>query len=257
MKLGLLLTLTLGACLSSGLLAQDPGSPPSTPDQAPGSGMRHGGRGFGAGGWEGRGVAGTVTEVASDHYTVKNESGETYIIHYSANTRIVKQQPMPKRENDQEGEAGMRMGRGNPPEPIKATDIKVGDAVMAMGEVDQSTKSVGAMMVMQLDPERAKQMQAMQAEFGKTWLAGRVSAVNDTAITLQSPVDQASHTFVADENTSFRRRREPITLADVQVGDNVRVQGAVKNGVFTASQVVVMPVQARGGPVPRPGPPPQ
>ena len=37
--------------------------------------------------------------------------------------------------------------------------------------------------------------------------------------------------------TQFRRRREPITLADIQVGDTVRVEGAVKGGTFTATTV--------------------
>jgi hypothetical protein len=41
----------------------------------------------------GRGVLGTVTEVAADHYTIKTDAGLTYTIHYSANTRIVKQPP--------------------------------------------------------------------------------------------------------------------------------------------------------------------
>jgi hypothetical protein len=53
-------------------------------------------------------------------------------------------------------------------------------------------------------------------------------------------LDNATHSFVADENTTFRKRREPITLADVQVGDNVRVEGAIKDGGILATTVVVM-----------------
>ena len=116
---------------------------------------------------------------------------------------------------------------------------------------------VGAMSVIKLDPERVREMQEMQANFGKTWLVGRVTSVNETKVTIQSPVDNAEHTFVADENTSFRRRREPVTLADIQVGANVRVDGAVKDGSFVASTVNLMGPQARGGPEPREGPPPQ
>jgi len=70
-------------------------------------------------------------------------------------------------------------------------------------------------------------------------------------------VDNAEHTFVADENTSFRRRREPVTLADIQVGSNVRVDGTVKEGVFVASTVSLMGPPAIGGPAQREGPPPQ
>ncbi len=61
----------------------------------------------------------------------------------------------------------------------------------------------------------------------------------------------AGHSFVADENTTFRKRREPITLGDVQVGDAVRVEGAVKDGTFVAATVAVMGIQG-----PPPGQPP-
>jgi len=229
-------------------IAQDAPSPGQDPAGA-GQGMGQGrGRGWGGAGFMGgRGIGGTVTEVAADHYTIKTLTGETYTIHYSANTRVLKQP-------EQRPAAG---GERVPPQQIKPTDIHVGDVVMAAGEIDQAAKSVGAMSVVKLDPERVKEMQEMQANFGKTWLMGRVTAVNDTKVTLQSPVDNAEHTFVADENTSFRRRRDPVTLADIPVGANVRVEGAVKEGVFVASSVNVMGPQAAGGPAPHEGPPPQ
>jgi hypothetical protein len=219
-----------------------------------------GGYGQGRGGGRGmgearRGVTGTVTEVAADHYQIKTETGEVYTIHFSANTRMMKTVPRPAgAANDSQPGAGATRGGGNggrdgfgggrgqgePPVAIKATDIKVGDVVMAGGEIDDAAKSVGAVMVLQLDPERAKQMREMQANFGKTWLMGRVTAVNEAKVTLDSNVDRATHTFMADENTTFRKRRDPITLADVQVGDMVRVEGSVKGGAFMATSVMVM-----------------
>jgi hypothetical protein len=249
MKIGLVSALVFAFAM--GVAAQDstpatPGLPPSTqgPNQA-GRGGRGGGMGMGGG----RGVMGTVTEATSDHYTINTETGEIYTIHYSANTRLLKQTSQPNR-----GGSGQEMRMGaNPPQAIKPTDIKVGDVISAMGEMDAAAKSVGAMFVMQMDPERAKMMLEMQANFGKTWLMGKVTAINDLTVTLQSGVDQATHTFTADENTTFRKRREPITLADIQVGDNVRVEGAAKNGVFLATTVAVMGMPQAGTPtVPRP-----
>ena len=199
----------------------------------------------------GHGTMGTVTEVAADHYTIKTDTGESYTIHFSANTRIVKQQVGPR----QGGGGGMGNG-GNPPQPIKPSDIKVGDAVAAMGEVDAAAKSVGAVAVVQLDPERARQMREMQANYGKTWLMGKVTAINETKVSLLGTVDNAAHAFVADENTTFRKRRDPITLADVQVGDMVRVEGAVKDGTFMATSVSVMAMPLGGTPMlPRTGGP--
>ena len=237
---------SLAVSLTIVAAAQDAPAPPQTPPND-GAGMGQGrGRGWGGGFMGGRGVVGTVTEVAADHYTIKTLTGETYTVHYSANTRVLKQ------SGQRPAEGAMRV----PPEEIKPADIHVGDVIMAAGEVDAGAKSVGAMSVVKLDPERVREMHEMQANFGKTWLMGRVTAVNDTKVTLQSPVDNAEHTFMADENTSFRRRREPITLADIEVGANVRVEGAMKEGVFVASTVNVMGPPVSGGPARREGPPP-
>jgi Domain of unknown function (DUF5666) len=197
---------------------------------------------------------GTVTEVAADHYTVKTDAGEAYTVHFSANTRIFKMPTFARGEGGGRGRgdgAGQGMGQdtspgmgrgmgGNPPQELKASDIKVGDIIEARGPVDSTAKSVGAMAVVQVDPERAKQIREMQANYGKTWLLGKVTAIDGVKVTLTGAVDNAPHSFVADENTTFRRRRDPITLADIQVGDTVRVDGTVKDGVFTAASVGMM-----------------
>jgi hypothetical protein len=238
---------------------------PTAGQDAAGSGQqgqRGGGRGYGGGMGAGRGLMGTVTEVAGDHYTIKTDTGDSYTVHFSANTRIMK---MPAGGRGAGGGGGRGEGNGggggyggNPPETLKATDIKVGDAVMAAGEVDAQAKSVGAMMIMQIDPERAKQMREMQANYGKTWLMGKVTAIDGVRVTLMGSVDNAAHTFMADENTTFRKRRDPITLADIQVGDSVRVDGAVKDGTFLATTVNAMGApQGQTPSVPRSAPAPQ
>jgi hypothetical protein len=218
----------------------------------------------------GRGLTGTVTEAAADHYTIKTDAGETYTVHFSANTRILKM-GVGMRGRGEHGQAGqtgqggeggergqgMGAGGGNPPQPIKPADIKVGDAIAAMGEIDAAAKSVGATMILQIDPERAKQMREMQANYGKTWLMGKVTAIDGVKVTLVGTIDNTAHTFVADENTAFRKRRDPITLADIQLGDTVRVEGAIKDGAFLATTVSAMGVPQGGNPtVPRDAPPP-
>jgi hypothetical protein len=77
----------------------------------------------------------------------------------------------------------------------------------------------------------------MAANFGKTWLQGKVTVIEGTKITLIGTLDKAPHTVVVDENTTFRRQRDPLTLADIQVGDTIGVLGAVNNGAFTATIV--------------------
>jgi hypothetical protein len=215
----------------------------------PGRGQYTGRGGWGTGGGMfGRGVAGTVTEIAPDHFKVKTETGEVYTVFYSVNTHIVKGGGPRRRRSDNEPPV-------TPPQPIKAADIKVGDAIASTGELDTAAKSVGAVAIFLIDPERARQMREMRDNYGKTWLMGKVSVIHEVTVTLQGGPDNSSHTFMADENTTFRKRREPITLADVQAGDVVRVEGSIKNGTFLATTVVVM------GPPPerdnRPASPPQ
>jgi hypothetical protein len=215
------------------------------------------GRGFGGFPGGGRGILGSVTEVAADHYTIRTDNGETYTVHFSVNTRILKQ---PAGQGG--GRRGARSGSGSgsggedwdergeraQPQTIKPTDIKVGDFITAGGEMDATAKSIGAVFIMQVDPERAKQMREMQANYGKTWLAGRITSIKDTTITIDGMVDHAPHSIVVDENTAFRQRRDSITLADIQPGEQLRAEGAVKGGVFVATTVTAMQPREGGQP---------
>jgi hypothetical protein len=283
MKIGFLSIAALFLAFSAFTFAQEGNSPAAAQQNNGGGG--YGQRGYGRGGFGGgmgmaggRGFMGTVTEVAADHFMVKSETGETYTVHFSVNTRIMKQvggmrgggeggrrgggqgqgagQGQNAGQGGGQGQGGGMERGGNPPQAIKATDIKVGDAIGAMGEVDTAAKSVGAVVILQMDPERAKQMLELQANYGKTWLQGKVTAIDGVKVTLMGMMDNAPHAFVADENTSFRKRRDPITLADIQVGDMVRAEGSVKDGMFTATAVGVMGMPPGGGPqVPRTGSP--
>ena len=211
---------------------QDP-TQGQAPVPGPGGPQRQRGGWMGGAGMAGRGIAGTVTALSPDHYTVKTEAGETYTVHFSANTRILKQRVSRQASGEERG--------GDPPILLKPTDIKIGDAVAALGEVDAASKSVGAMTVVQIDPERVRQMREMQANYGKTWLMGKITAIDGVKVTLMGSVDNVSRTFVADENTTFRKHREPITMADMQVGDAIRVEGSIKGADFVATTVAVMP----------------
>ena len=267
MAAGVLMTLTAAGMAQQSL---DPGQNPGA-GQGAGQGTGQGWRGRGGmGGFPGggRGVLGSVTEVAADHYTIKTDQGETYTVHFSANTRIVKQLPGQGGGRRQAAAAGQdengAQAQRTPPQPIKATDIKVGDVITAGGEMDTAAKSIGAVFIVQVDPERAKQLREMQANYGKTWLAGRITAIDGTTITIEGIVDHAPHSITVDENTSFRQRRDSITLADIKPGEQLRAEGSVKNGSFLATTVNAMEMQQRdlqgrrpGGPIPPPGAQPQ
>ncbi len=278
MKTRLLCAFVVTVALSAALLAQDAGAPPpgsqnSGENPGSGNGGGYGQRGGRGGmGMMGRGLMGTVTEAAADHYAIKTEAGDVYTVHFSASTRIVKQGAGMRGPggwgagNGAGGGGGQGGGGGygqlggygsNPPQQLKPSDIKVGDVIGVMGDTDAASKSVNATAIAQVDPERVKQMREMEANFGKTWLQGKVTAIDETNITLTGTLDNAPHTVVADENTTFRKRRDPVTLADIQVGDTIRVEGAMKNGVFAATTVNVGGMMGGGETptVPRNAPP--
>lgn len=222
----------------------------SSAQDAPPSGANGEGQGgWGENGMMGRGQAGTVTAVAADRFTIKTETGERFTVFFSVNTRILKQA----------ADAAPHSQRApNSMQPLKPTEIKVGDAILAAGEVDATAKTVGALLIVQVDRERARQLREMQANYGKTWLMGKVTAIDGVSVTLLGGIDHLPHTFVADGSTTFRKLREPITLADVQVGDMVRVEGAVKGNSFLAMVVTVQTPPPGGTPsVPRAAPPAQ
>jgi hypothetical protein len=168
------------------------------------------------------GIRGTITAVSGSDYTLKTEEGATYKVQTGANTRFTKQR-----------------------QPIKASDIHVGDMVVAIGQVDESAHSVGAAVLAMVDPEQVKRM---KESFGKTWIAGTITAidVDNLKISLKLP-EGGTQTIAVDENTSFKKRRESITLADIKVGDSIGGQGALQNGTFVAKELRVgEPGQMRG-----------
>jgi hypothetical protein len=184
-------------------------SPPAGEGQGGGQGM--------AAALAEHGVQGTVTAISGDAITVKTEDGATYKIETGVNTRFRKQR-----------------------DQIKITDIHAGDMVGAFGDKDDKAKTLGAVAVMVFDKE---QFEKARADFGKTWTAGSIQSIDETKITIKRP-DNVTQTIVVDENTSFRKRRDSITLADIKVGDNVTARGALQGGNFLAT---VLSVGGPGG----------
>jgi hypothetical protein len=117
--------------------------------------------------------------------------------------------------------------------------------IVAIGQVDEGAHSVGTAVLAVVDPEQVKRM---RESLGKTWIVGTITAMDLDAlkITVKRP-DGQTQTIAVDENTSFRKHRESITLADIKVGDELGGQGALANGVFLAKELRVgEPGQMRG-----------
>ncbi len=189
----------------------------------------------------GRMVRGTVTAAAGDRITVKTETGDVYQVALTPNTRLMKDR-----------------------QPVKAAEVHIGDGLGAVGEVDQPNKTVHAMFVTVIDAEQVKK--AREA-MGKTYIAGKVTAIDELKLTILR-ADGVSQVIAVDEDTSFRKGErgmqmafagtgggagrgapqgglpqatggESITLADVKVGATVAGPGALKGGVFVPTMLGV------------------
>ena len=85
-------------------------------------------------------------------------------------------------------------------------------------------------------------------DIGKKFIVGDVKAIDGTKLTIARP-DGETQTIAVDENTSFKKEGESITLADFKVGDHVFGPGEVKDGTFVASRLMVGEMRRqRGGP---------
>ena len=65
---------------------------------------------------------------------------------------------------------------------------------------------------------------------------GKVTAVHELRITIERAGDKQAQIVAVDENTSFRKHREDVTLADVKVGDTISAEGALHADTFLADQ---------------------
>lgn len=223
----------------------------------------------GPGGRRGGATRGTVASVSGSNIVVKDESGTTWTIITTENTRVMR-------------------GR----EPLAVTGIQAGDEVVGMGMPDADKHELHAMMVMDVP---AADVAKAKANLGKTYIVGRITAIDETKLTILR-TDKVSQTIALDETTSLRKggRMDPaamqaaglntgmmgmgagmgpggggmgqggrngggnggnrpapnaegesITLADVKVGDSVVGLGSVKGGVFVPTD---LRVQEQRGP---------
>ena len=128
----------------------------------------------------------------------------------------------------------------------KLEDFKVGDAVMVRTEGDGDNTT--ALMVaartgggpgMGVPGGPGGNMMMMAGEMGKDFVFGEVKSIDAPKITVLRP-DNVTQTLELTEDTSLRKGRDSVTMADVQAGDHVLVRGAMQNNVFVPKTVVVI-----------------
>jgi hypothetical protein len=125
--------------------------------------------------------------------------------------------------------------------PAKLSDFKVGDLVLVRGP-ENPDGSVAADVVA-TRTGAVSGPGAMRGgpagTLGKDFVVGEVKSVDAPSLTVLRP-DNVTQKIELNEETSLRRGRESITMADIQVGDHVMARGSIENNVFVPKGVFVI-----------------
>lgn len=137
-------------------------------------------------------------------------------------------------------------------QPAKATDFKVGDMVMVRGDENPDHTLTAKMVGSRTDgmmyggpgggpgTGTGGVPGGMQmGTLGKDYVAGEIKAIDAPRITVLR-TDNVTQVLELNEETSLRKGRESITMADIQVGDHLMARGAVQNDVFVPKGVMVI-----------------
>ena len=202
--------------------AQTPDSSPAPQDQVQGPppggdrGSRHGGA------REGHGTIGEITAIHGNSLQVVRPDGSAVTVNLTDKTEYRKDR-----------------------QPARLSDFKVGDFVMVRGE-ENSDHTVTAQLLggrsanggpagMGAGPGGG----ARFGEMGKDFVAGVVKSVDAPKLTVLR-ADNVTQTLELNEETSLRRGRESITMADIQPGDHVVVRGGLQDNAFVPKIVILL-----------------
>lgn len=227
-------------------------------DQTAAPSPNRGGRG---GPGQGRGTMGKITAVNGNSLEVTKQDGTKVTVKLTDATEFRKDR-----------------------QPAKMADFKVGDMVMVRG-AENSDHSVTAEMIGARSGNGGPGGGggpggygggggggAALGEQGNDYVAGEVKSIDPPKLTVVRS-DNVTQTIELNEDTSLRRGRDSVTMADIHPGDHVIIRGATANNAFVPKSVMVLSAeqwqrmqqmrQLGGGPAgatpasPPPGNPPQ
>jgi len=204
-------------------LAETPDTAPAQDQsQAPPAGGNRGpGHGGGTMPGRGGGIIGKITSINGDSLVLTRPDGSNVTVKLTDKTEFRKDR-----------------------QPAKIADFKIGDFVMVRGE-ENPDHSVTAQLLGGRSANAGdagggpRGGQFFAGEMGKDFLAGQVKAIDAPKLMIER-VDNVTQTVELTEDTTLRKGRDSITMADLQPGDHVVVHGNLENKVFVPRAVVVL-----------------
>jgi len=136
-------------------------------------------------------------------------------------------------------------------EAAKLSDFKVGDEVFVRGQENAdhtwTAETVGERPAggfggagggQRGGPAGAAGGARPAGVLGQDYVFGEVKTVDAPKLTILRP-DNVSQTVELNEETSLRKGRDAITMADIQPGDHIMVRGGMANNIFQPKSVIV------------------
>jgi hypothetical protein len=124
-------------------------------------------------------------------------------------------------------------------EPAKRSDFKVGDVIAVRGQENPDHTWTAQMIGARSANGEGRGPNIQAGALGKDYVAGEVKSVDAPKISVLR-TDNVTQTIELNEDTSLRKGRESITMADVQPGDHLVARGAMQDNVFVPKFVMVI-----------------
>ena len=218
-SLWLSLLLWLGATVA---MAQDAAA---TQEQQPGAPQGAGRR---QGAMEGRGqpLFGKITAIDKGTLELAKPDGSTATVKITDKTEFRKDRQSAKLEDFKVGDMVMVRAEGSEGQGLTALMVagRSGGGPGGPGMGGPGGPGGGTMMT---------------GEMGKDFIVGEVKSIDAPHITVLR-TDNVTQTLELNEETSLRKGRDSVTMADIQPGDHVFVRGAMQNNVFVPKSVMVI-----------------
>jgi hypothetical protein len=218
--------------LATHLVAQNP---PAAAPQAPAAGQQPGSPEGGRGPGMGRpGVFGKITAINGQTLQIETRDGQTVTVKITGDTQFRKDR-----------------------ESAKLSDFKVSDMVAIRGDENPDHSWTAQMIGARPNGGFGGGQGAGQAAgagegrgpgggtrqqlgvLGQDYVVGEIKAIDAPSLTILRP-DNVTQSVQLDENTSLRKGRDSVTMADIQLGDHVFIRGGMVNNSFQPKNVMVM-----------------
>jgi Domain of unknown function (DUF5666) len=219
------MVLLLGFVLSLAGVAIAPGAS-ALPQSLRAEAQDSGGQGAGDGRLP---LLGKITAVHDGSLDIADTNGETVSVKLTGQTQFRKDR-----------------------QPAKRSDFKVGDIIIVRGEenADHSwTAQVVAARSMSAPGGQngrgggagggGGRGFAQAGTLGKDYVAGEIKSIDEPKLSVLRS-DNVTQNLELNEETSLRKGRDSITMADIQVGDHLFARGAVENNAFVPKMVMVI-----------------